>query len=250
MNIDERLDALELAVAELKKVATAYSIDKNNYITKMTQKTKAAVGTKVAYNSSGLVYKNEPLDESDIPQLSMDKITGLQKSLDNKAPSASIDAINTRIDELHKLGSVVATGSVVNIDKNGRVVSVEDLLPSNIPDLQIEKIIGLREELDQLRHPTIIPEQNLPDVTPSTGCKVTYDEHGHVLKSYPLSPSDIPQTVFERMDKLQREITDLANSLSTSISSLNTAVEQKADKFTSPVEPNTVYDAFKLDSEG
>ena len=95
MNIDERLDALELAVAELKKVATAYSIDKNNYITKMTQKTKAAVGTKVAYNSSGLVYKNEPLDESDIPQLSMDKITGLQKSLDNKAPSASIDAINT-----------------------------------------------------------------------------------------------------------------------------------------------------------
>ena len=82
-SILERIDSLENWVASSSKTIESLKIDKQLLVNK-DQKLKPGVGCKIAYNSDGLVIGSEALTQSDIPKLSIEKISGLREELDSK----------------------------------------------------------------------------------------------------------------------------------------------------------------------
>ena len=247
--VDSRLDALEKAVSELMKVAKAYSIDKQNYVSRL-DKVKPGVGYKVGYNSDGLIISANPLEAPDIPFLPMEKITNLKKSLDEKADKSSLDEINEKIDNVRKKGAVKYTGSVVNVDENGLVVSVEDLLPANVPELPISKITDLQKTLDDLSHPDIPEQIPHPDIAPGVGCKVSYDRHGHITNSYPLTPEDIPSIIMDSINAITEEIASIRKEIADSAVTTEEKIFAKVDKPINKLTTGKYYTKFKVSEDG
>ena len=231
-DLDSRISELESAVAELTKIANAYKIDKQDYIRRGNQQLKASLGTKVAYNSSGLITGSQPLEASDIPPLPIGKISDLSSILDGKAPASSIDDLASQISNIRKKGKTVATGSVVNVDENGLVTSVSPLLPTNVPELPIDKITGLSETLQQLRstpNNDSFPSFHSNSITPGIASKVEYDENGHITGSQPLEESDILSlpTHFGDLESKISGLEKAIHQLTTSFSSISNEVNKK-----------------------
>ena len=247
--VDSRLDALEKAVSELMKVAKAYSIDKQNYVSRV-DKVKPGVGYKIGYNSDGLIISAKQLDAPDIPFLPMEKITNLKKSLDEKADKSSLAEINDRIDNVRKKGAVKYTGSVVNVDENGLVVSVEDLLPVNIPEIPIAKVEGLQKALDDLSHQDLPEYIEHPDVEPGVGCKVSYDNHGHIVSSLPLTADDIPSIFMDSINAITAEIASIRQEIAASNISTEEKLFKKVDKPEQKLITDKYYTKFKVSEDG
>ena len=149
-NLQKKLESLESTIDGINKKITALTID-NQYFIKRNNVIKPSIGYKISYDSNGLIIKGENLDESDIPTLSINKIRGLQRELNKKIDKSEIDKLlNNKTSELLK-GNIVSTGCKVNIDDNGHVVSISNLLPEDIPNLQIDQITGLHDELDYIK---------------------------------------------------------------------------------------------------
>jgi phage-related tail fiber protein len=170
----------------------------------------AGTGTKITYDSKGLVVSKSTLVASDIPSLDASVITS---GVFNQTLIPTV-GINTAL-----------TYVKVNADQYGRVTSgVTALTASDIPNLDASKIttgkittsmlpdIGISEHTYRSvsvdgqgrvvtgTNPTTLDGYGITDalrvpaaITPATGIKITYDTHGFVLSSEPsLAVSDIP----------------------------------------------------------
>ena len=151
----------------------------------------AGSGTKITFDSQGLVISGELMTDADLPNLAMTKITGLQGALDAKLSK----------------NNAVTPGTAIKIswDAKGLVTGGGLLTASDIPTLQISKISGLQTTLDGYMFGN-------PTITAGVGTKITYDEKGLVIRSSNLEASDIPDLDISKITGLESA---LANNLST-----------------------------------
>ncbi len=126
--------------------------------------------------------------------------------------SSSIDKQNT-LKSNPKIQPGVA--SKVAFDANGLILKGEQLQPSDIPSLQINKIIGLQQALDNKTSSSEVTQmidslkQNINKssrAAVSTGIKVNYDENGRIISSSGLIQDDIPTLSLDKITGLKERL--------------------------------------------
>lgn len=108
-----------------------------------------STGVKISYDSKGRVTGSSNLEEADLPYSLISKVDELLNDVKEMVPMDTFNQLKEEIS--YKLISPVAVPGVytkVQIDENGRVVYGSDLSISDLPELTISDIIGLKEELE------------------------------------------------------------------------------------------------------
>ena len=250
LEIETMLIHLDQSVKTLTELMTSVIIDKQKWIEKNTP-IPPGIGCKFAYDTNGLVLKNMGLEISDIPKLPISKIDGLERYLQDIATSndlkrLKIDILNNRLNK----GDVVESGMKVSIDSNGLVVSVSDLLPTDIPQLPISKIDGLKDELEIIASGITsfnsIENDNTYKIQSGVFPKVTFDNQGRVIKGEPLSITDIPNELISKVNELESIIPTLASRVT--LDSINNKLLDKIDK-NDDIIPGD-YFKVRVDSKG
>lgn len=247
-----RLETLERTIDQLKtninalKLNEQFKLQKNDAI-------PPGIATKVAYDENGLVVKGYKLEASDIPNINIESVINLKEELDKKVGAAAIANLESSLEQVRSSiinsGEVVASGTKVNIDKHGFVVDVLNLLEEDIPDLSIDKIIGLRDELEVLKNNTKIEEVKVDQKTISPGVytKIHYDEYGKVIKGENLSLEDIPMELVGKINILENKIVSLAQA--SVVDGLLKEVHKKLDANDEYVKPGT-FTKVRIDDKG
>lgn len=251
MNIDQltkltdRIDRIEETIKNINQTINGYNIDKQYFV--KSNNINPGVGTKVAYDSNGLVKSSEPLSQQDIPNLDMDKISGLKDAIDNKVSSADVKGIKNQLDTIYHHTDSVKTGTKVNVDSHGFVNDVSDLTPEDIPELSIDKISGLNDKLNQIE--ASIGNSNNMDsysIAAGSGVKIQYNEKGQVTGSESLAIDDIPNELISQINRVEGEVSKRAYS--DNVSKLARAVSEKIP-YNDPIEPGT-YSKVNVDKNG
>lgn len=244
-DIENRINAIEGKLDEILKFIAAFKIDRQLMIQR-NEKIKAGVACKVAYNSDGLIVGVQPLSSADIPEIPMNKVTGLEDTVGSFATTAQLETVNKRIDSILIHSKTAKTGTKVNVDDNGFVTDVSDLLEDDIPLLSIEKIKGLREILDELKMAASTkPESPEGIIKAGIGCKIEYDNMGRVIGSHLLQEEDIPHTIFTRLNELESALSSKASA--DDVINLTDELTKKADKISTI--PG-VYHKVQVNSNG
>lgn len=242
----DRIDKIEDTLEKVNKLFAAFNIDKQQFVT--TNRIQPGVGTKIAFDGDGLVKSSEDLSPQDIPALEIEKINGLKDAIDNKVDKNEIDNIQRSIDDVYHHTDTVKTGSKVNVDSHGFVNEVSDLLPEDIPQLSIDKIDGLQDELNQLKSigGGAASVNDLYEIQPGTGCKVDYDKKGRITGSQPLSMNDIPNALIEKVNEVESSVSERARQ--STVTELSKSINNKLDK-NKPIKPGT-YTKVSVDKNG
>ena len=211
----ERIESLEKTVEEMKKTIAAFKIDRQLMIER-EKKLKPGMATKVAYNSDGLITGSQPLEPSDIPTIPISKVKGLEEHLSNSVSTDQIKSIKQRLDGIYANVNTVKTGTKVNVDEHGLVTDVADMTPDDLPNIPIIKVDGLLEALSTIKTEIPIIKEE-PRIQAGSGCKVEYDNMGHVTKASPLTEEDIPHTILTRIKELNSLISSLASAKDVNI---------------------------------
>lgn len=247
-----RLETLERTIDQLKtninalKLNEQFKLQKNDAI-------PPGIATKVAYDENGLVVKGYKLEASDIPNINIESVINLKEELDKKVSAAAIANLESSLEQVRSSiinsGEVVASGTKVNIDKHGFVVDVLSLLEEDIPDLSIDKIIGLRDELEVLKNNSKTEEIKVDQKTISPGVytKIHYDEYGKVIKGENLSLEDIPMELVGKINILENKIVSLAQA--SVVDELLKEVHKKLDANDEYVKPGT-FTKVRIDDKG
>jgi hypothetical protein len=203
MTMEDRVTSMETKLEELQQSMESMKIDSQYYF-KAPDPITPGHACKVYFDMNGLITHGEELSASDIPMLGMDRITGLQDQLDRIAGNEKEHALS--IDELTKQmgpGAVAMTGTKVNVDEYGKVISVSNLLVEDIPALPIDKIDGLEDVLEELR-------SRAPAET-STNQSV---DTTSVVQKISISMSDLPAELFTRLNELDSRMIGYASQAS------------------------------------
>lgn len=243
-----RLETLEGTITDVKKKVSGLAINEQLYLI-ANKPIVPGMACKVAYDMNGLVLRGDRLMVQDIPELPVDHITGLRQMVADKVSKNDLSKIQQTIDKMiPRKGKAVGTGTKVNYDEHGLVVSTADLLPDDIPELPMEKIEGLADVIKFLKsqHSLEGTTETHKTVPASTYCKVTCDEHGHIISGERLSVSDIPSEIISRMNIIESRMPNLASQ--QAIDSLNKMVAIKLDA-NRPITPGT-YCKVRVDSKG
>lgn len=247
-----RLETLERTIDQLKtninalKLNEQFKLQKNDAI-------PPGIATKVAYDENGLVVKGYKLEASDIPNINIESVINLKEELDKKVGAAAIANLESSLEQVRSSiinsGEVVASGTKVNIDKHGFVVDVLSLLEEDIPDLSIDKIIGLRDELEVLKNNSKTEEIKVDQKTISPGVytKIHYDEYGKVIKGENLSLEDIPMELVGKINILENKIVSLAQA--SVVDGLLKEIHKKLDANDEYVKPGT-FTKVRIDDKG
>ena len=228
IELEKRISGIEATLKQIESVVSAFKIDKQRLM-KTDNNIIPGIGVKVSYDMYGRITGSTPLEQNDIPQLSVEKINGLSGLLEDKATKSDINSLSNKIDSVNRHSRTVKTGTVVNVDENGLVNDVSDLTPENIPELPIDKIKDLPEVLDQLRlHENT--SNNIfihKSITAGVACKVSYDEYGHITGSERLVMEDLPSSIDARLNRIESKLADVA--LRTDLNELSVALNKKMD---------------------
>lgn len=248
----DRLQVVEDTIAMLEKKFVATGIDTQFYV-KANPNIPPAVGMKIIYDAKGLVTGHEELQASDIPRLPIDKIENLQDVLNSKASLNDIKREVKLIKEQLTAGVIAFTGTKVNVDHNGNIVSLTNLIQDDIPELPMEKITDLRETIDFLKQSIqehyeteTQKEESDPIVNPGTYPKVSYDEKGRVIQGHELTLDDIPTPIIQRLDEVEKKLISIQKVVNhpVLIQLMNQSNETKKT-----TEPGTYY-KVEVDEEG
>lgn len=249
VRLQRGFEDLKVKVSDLHSKIRGLEINEQLYLRSNTP-IAPGIGCKFAYDMNGLILRSEPLSETDIPDLQVDKILGLRKLINEKVSKYEIERLRVEMKDISvRKGPVAGTGTKVNYDANGLVVSVSDLLPSDIPMLPIEKIDGLKDIIENLRglhSKEDVSAYTHAKISPGTYCKITYSEDGHVIKGERLSIDDIPNDLISRLNLLETSLTRYAPQ--QIVDGLSSAVVGKLDANT-PIKPG-VYTKVTVDEKG
>lgn len=204
---------------------------------------EAGTATKVTFDSKGLVTGGTNLTPEDIPELSIDKVSGLQAALDlkaadvdvkaiekameTKADDTDIEAVNAEISTIRSdlETKVVAnsaitpgTASKITYDAKGLVTGSEKLTVAdldggvNVADISdFESTVAkyaLAADLNSLGADTtakLATKIDVPEteLTPGTAMKVSYDKNGLITGSATVEADDIPELPIAKVEGLQ-----------------------------------------------
>lgn len=108
----------------------------------------------------------------------------------------------------------------IAFDENGLIIGNAPLTNSDIPNIEIEKINGLKEILYDKANRSDLNNIKLDldtifasrDIT-STGCKINYDKYGVIQSSSDLTEADIPRLSISHIIDLEEKLNMLIKSI-------------------------------------
>lgn len=250
VEIQNKISSLEELVLSTNQIIKRIEIDNQSKL-KSNKEIPPGVASKVAYDKNGLIINGYDLLVSDIPEISIDGVKDLRKLLEDKVSKYEFNSLVEDYSfELTKVGDVVATGCKVNYDDNGRIVSSTDLSIEDLPELNIENIIGLDELIDSIKSQITSPVVNVEDkdvqINPGTFTKISYDENGHVISGTNLSDDDIPISIINRINELESKLPKFATN--KSVESISKSLSKKLNSNES-IKSGTYY-KVSVDSNG
>ena len=225
LELQKEISDLSLEVKSMSKYINSLKIDDQRRLNANIP-IPPGIACKVAYDKNGLIIKGIGLELSDIPQLDIDKIKNLKKSLDDKANTKDFIKFKVDVNEMIKPAvsennTVVGTGVKVNYTKDGRIVSTSELLPSDIPSIDISKIEGLSEILDNFKINMLSIDNNdkVSTIKTSAGTftKVTIDKYGRVITGEKIGIDDIPIEIISKLNSIESQLSNFASSYSVEI---------------------------------
>lgn len=228
MNVEETLGDILKRLVKLE-INQQQMLKSNSMI-------KPGIGPKISFDAKGLVTGSDELTISDIPDIPMNKVVGLETALRKKLGKNDLSTLQSSFnDHTSNKKEVVATGIRVNYDADGRIVSSSDLLSSDIPPIAISQVTGLNEKLESIQSMIPVNIESVPDkekvINPGTAAKVAYDEYGRIIQGSSLGMNDIPIEIINRLNKLESSISQLASqrSLDALTKSNNGKVDGNSD---------------------
>lgn len=248
-NLNRRIEELLSRIDDLDKKVTSIELNEQRYL-KKNNPISPSMGIKVAYDENGLIKTSMGLSSSDLPEITIPAITGLQEVLNNKADIIdipNIDHIKTRSNKIY------ATGTKINYDENGYIISSSELSIDDIPILPISKIEGLSDAMElamsiSTSYSTKPLVEDLPQESFPAGIytKVNIDNMGRIIAASNITIEDIPDELVSKVNVIESMIPNLASQ--TSIDGLSASLNNKLDK-NLPVEPGT-YTKVTIDKQG
>ena len=242
-----QLNDLKDQVATINQTVSALKIDAQYWV-KSDANINPGIGCKVAYNKDGIIVKSSELEASDIPTISIDQVANLRKELDNKNIHNDFKLNDSDIAGILKHSEAIGTACKVNYDKHGMIVSSSSLIEEDIPVLSIDHIDGLSDILNELKIRPINSgiNEHTSVITPSTGCKISFDQFGHVTNVGKLSLSDIPNELIVHINEIESTLSTMASQ--KVLNNLNSIVTKKLDA-NPRIEPG-IYTKVMVDSNG
>lgn len=246
------IEKLERKVDKLTKELNAYGIDIQLYIA-ANPPIIPGIATKIAYDKNGLVLKGMQLDATDIPELPISHISGLQTALNNIPDMVDIKKLTSEMKSsiIRRSNESVGTATKVNYDANGFIVSTSPLLPDDIPSLPMDKIDGLTDIIDIIKSLTDNPVRTSlvdnPVITHAgTYTKVSVDSYGRVISGEKLNIHDLPADLINRMNQIESSMVNCASS--EQLDKISKRLLDKVDS-NSPIRPGT-YTKVSVDDKG
>lgn len=254
-DIQNRLQSVEENITSVSKAVTGIKIDNQKKVDRNIDLTPG-IGTKVAYDKNGLIIKSDKLEESDIPMLSIDHITGLRTMIEERITHGEVSNMISSIQSADSSADDKSTytGCKVNYDSNGRVLSSSELLKEDLPELSISDISGLRDELENIKSSmvsTTADESNIvtkPCMIAGTFMKLKVNEYGNVLSgSNTLNEDDLPNALLTRLNTIESNMINFADK--KVVNSITTSLSKKIDEPSSPITSGS-YTKVTVDSNG
>lgn len=217
--LNGKVNQLEKDVRELIASLSGLRIDIQMAVQRK-ERIRPGTGCKIYYDSNGLVMKSEDLEAGDIPLLPIEKIDGLLERLQKKSSESK-----EKHEELKKIKA--GSGIKINYDEYGRVTSSsESLLPTDIPELTMNKITGLEDAIKTIREELngiLNQRKEKYRIAPGTAVKVSYGEDGRIISGSELTMDDIPRSLISKINLIESRIPSLASQevVNTALSRLN-----------------------------
>lgn len=217
--LNGKVNQLEKDVRELIASLSGLRIDIQMAVQRK-ERIRPGVGCKIYYDSNGLIMKSEDLEAGDIPLLPIEKIDGLLERLQKKSSESK-----EKHEELKKIKA--GSGIKINYDEYGRVTSSsESLLPTDIPELTMNKIAGLEDAIKTIREELngiLNQRKEKYRIAPGTAVKVSYGEDGRIISGSELTMDDIPRSLISKINLIESRIPSLASQevVNTALSRLN-----------------------------
>jgi hypothetical protein len=236
LSLKKEVDTLLETIKDIKADINGVKLNQNISL-KKNNEIPPGISCKIAYDKNGLIIKGMPLELSDLPEITIDMIKNLTTKLDSKIERQEFENIKLKIG---------------NIDYNkkqeyGVPNLILKLFQDDIPELPIEKIIGLNDRLTILE--TSDKEKSTEEVysiNPGTFPKITYNSEGKVVSGSKLSIDDIPIDIINHIYSIESRMITFANNESIKILSLDVENRVKANK---PIDAG-IYTKVTVDKKG
>lgn len=248
------VESLTAKVDQLTKEINGLKIDEQQYVP-MNRSISPSIAPKIAFDSNGLVLKGMPLDPSDIPDIQISQVSGLKNILDNIADPADLKKLSADIKNMivKRSNNPSKSGTKINYDENGFVVSSSDLSVDDIPTLPMSKIDGLSDLIDIIKSISDINSASHGSVTEShitksgTFTKVSIDQNGRVVNGERITSNDLPIDFVNRINQMESMILNAAPV--DVIDKMNKSLLKKVDANPNPIIPGS-YVKVSVDSKG
>lgn len=157
--------------------ATTLAVNPKQLATKVTANSAitAATKCKITYDAKGLVTAGANLEASDIPSITLSKISDVTATA---AEVNVLDGITASTAELNIMDGVTATASEINVLDGITATTTE-----------LNYVHGVTSAVQTQIDNKVTKNAN---ITAGTKCKITYDAKGLVTSGANLAASDIP----------------------------------------------------------
>lgn len=137
----------------------------------------------------------------------------------------SVASLQIAIDMIKNSMNTIIPGTACKVvfNCNGIITKTEPLSASDIPDISIDQVIGLKKALEAKTNVPVLKSISKGD-TVATGCKVNYDANGFVTGSAPLTEEDIPILPISHIDGLEEVIDNLRSRTVTPYTEHDTVI--------------------------
>ena len=250
-NLTNRITELEKGIDTIAKNISKIKIDIQDKLSANKQ-IKSGTSAKVSYDSKGLIIGSDKLKAEDIPEISIDQIKDLRHVLGSKVDNSDFARTieNIRSNMIKHSDTIVNTGTKVSYDRNGMIISSTNLSENDIPNLNINKIIGLEETLSLLQRSKTVNTETKEDtfnVIAGTYPKISFDTKGRVLHGENLTMNDLPRDLLIKINEISDTIITLAAR--QSIEAINKSLMNKLDKPDKTITSGT-YTKVTINSDG
>lgn len=252
-DMQRRIQELEDTVSDINKTMSGIKIDNQKKIDGNID-IVPGIGTKFAYDKHGLIIKCEQLNQSDIPDLDIDQVKGLRKLLEDKISKSDLRSITDSLKSTDSSDDTIFTGCKINYNSNGKIISSSNLLLEDLPELHVEDISGLSDELESIKSSILnkledeVAVNKKSIMSAGTYVKLLVDEYGQIVSgSTRLTDDDMPSSLITKINTIEDKLTNFASK--KIVDSLNTKMNGKIDSLDKSITSGT-FTKVTINSQG